>query len=123
LLKALDFRIRLDTIEFMNYVVVQTEKFAEWHESLRDQRARIAIVRCIRRVETGGNFGDVKPVGDGVSEMRVDIGAGYRVYFTLRERTVVFFLCDGNKKTQAADIKAAHKLATEVEIEYENRTL
>ena len=72
-------------------MIVQTGAFSAWHEALRDQRARIAIARRIRRMSIG-NFGDVKPVGEGVSEMRVDVGAGYRVYFTVRERTVVFLL-------------------------------
>jgi putative addiction module killer protein len=56
----------------------------------------------------------VKPVGEGVSELRVDVGAGYRLYFTMRERTVVFLLCGGDKSTQAADIRAAKAMAKEI---------
>ncbi|MDR2032023.1 MAG: restriction endonuclease subunit S [Azoarcus sp.] len=89
----------------MNYIVRQTEGFAAWREALRDRRARIAIERRIEHMEAG-NPGDVEPVGDGVSEMRVDVGAGYRLYFTTRNRTVVFLLCGGDKSTQKQDIAA-----------------
>jgi len=73
----------------------------------------IAIARRIERAENG-LLGDVKSVGDGVSEMRVDIGAGYRVYFTLRGSELIILLAGGDKSTQQADIKRAIKLAKEV---------
>jgi putative addiction module killer protein len=95
------------------YIVKQTEIFAAWRAGIRDAVAKTAIRRRIRRMETG-NLGDVKPVGEGVSEARVDVGAGYRLYFTTRERTVVFLLCGGDKSTQAADIKVAKEMAKEV---------
>jgi putative addiction module killer protein len=75
--------------------------------------AQAAILRRIRRMEQG-NLGDVKPVGEGVSEARVNVGAGYRLYFAVRGLTVVVLLCGGDKSTQEADIKAAKKLAKEL---------
>jgi putative addiction module killer protein len=97
----------------MQYIVRQTEAFAAWRAGLRDPVAATAILRRIRRMELG-NFGDVKPVGEGVSEARVDVGAGYRLYFTVRGLTVVFLLCGGDKSTQTGNIKAAKKLAKEL---------
>jgi putative addiction module killer protein len=72
----------------------------------------VAFARRIERAENG-NLGDVKPVGAGVSEMRIDMGAGYRVYFTMREKIVVILLAGGTKSTQQKDIKKAIKLAKE----------
>ncbi|MDP2901786.1 MAG: type II toxin-antitoxin system RelE/ParE family toxin [Methylovulum sp.] len=97
----------------MNYIIQQTESFAKWHSALRDQRAKAAIYRRIDRAEAG-NLGDVKTVGDGVSELRIDVGAGYRVYFTLRGGIMVILLAGGDKSTQQADIQRAIKLAKEI---------
>ncbi|MGI9213138.1 MAG: type II toxin-antitoxin system RelE/ParE family toxin [Methylococcaceae bacterium] len=97
----------------MNYQIQQTESFAKWLVNLRDQRAKTAIYRRIDRAEAG-NLGDIKPVGDGVSEMRLDVGAGYRVYFTVRGGLIVILLAGGDKSTQQADIQRAIKLAKEV---------
>jgi putative addiction module killer protein len=97
----------------MSYSVEQTASFSQWHKTLRDLRAKIAIARRIERAENG-LLGDVKSVGDGVSEMRVDVGAGYRVYFTLRGGELIILLAGGDKSTQQADIKRAIKLAKEV---------
>ena len=97
----------------MNYIVEQTEPFAKWHSSLRDLRAKAAIIRRIVRAE-GGNLGDVKPVEGDVSEMRIDVGAGYRVYFTLRGGVMVVLLAGGDNSTQQADIKRAVELAKEI---------
>ena len=96
----------------MTYEIQQTRTFAHWHHSLHDLRARIAIVRRIDRAYTG-NLGDVKSVGEGVSEMRVDTGAGYRVYFTVRNRVVIVLLAGGDKSSQQDDIQLARKLARE----------
>ena len=96
----------------MTYEIQQTHTFADWHHSLRDLRARIAIGRSIDRAHTG-NLGDVKSVGEGVSEMRVDTGAGYRVYFTVRNRVVIVLLAGGDKSSQQDDIQLARKLARE----------
>lgn len=94
----------------MTYLVQQTEVFAKWHAALRDLRARVAIARRLERVAAGA-LGDVKSVGDGVSELRIDYGPGYRVYFTMRGGVLVILLCGGDKSTQSSDIKAAQKLA------------
>jgi len=96
----------------MRYQIEQTPEFAAWHFGLRDLRARLAISRRIDKAAFG-LLGDVKPVGEGVSEMRVDVGAGYRMYFTIRARTVLFLLHGGDKSAQDADIKRAKKLAKE----------
>ena len=72
------------------------------------------ITERLLRVE-GGNFGDVEPVGDGVSELRIDYGPGYRVYFTRRGRMVVVILCGGDMRTQTADIKRAKRMARNLE--------
>jgi putative addiction module killer protein len=97
----------------MNYIIEQTESFANWHSSLRDLRAKTAIARRIERAQNG-NLGDIKPVGENVSEMRIDIGAGYRVYFTVRKGVLVILLAGGDKSTQQADIQRAIKLAKQV---------
>jgi len=93
--------------------IVQTETFTNWLSGLDDIRAEQRIVVRIRRLELG-SAGDTKSVGGGVSEMRIDYGPGYRVYFTKRGRTVVILLCGGSKKTQRRDIATAQKMAKEV---------
>ena len=90
--------------------VRQTKTFAIWLGRLRDERGRARTVERIRRIERG-NPGDVRPVGGGVSEMRVDFGPGYRVYFVRRGAVVILLLCGGDKSSQAADIKRAKALA------------
>ncbi|MBP3999837.1 type II toxin-antitoxin system RelE/ParE family toxin [Pseudomonas koreensis] len=97
----------------MNYFVQQTSVFVTWHASIRDLRAKVAIARRIDRA-SAGNLGDIKPVGDGVSEMRVDVSAGYRVYFTMRNGVVIVLLAGGDKSSQSADIRRAKKMAKEV---------
>ena len=88
----------------------QTEAYDRWFESLRDRQARTRIDIRVRRLSLG-NPGDVKPVGEGVSELRIDYGPGYRVYFVQRGQTLVVLLAGGDKRTQARDIKAALELA------------
>lgn len=88
----------------------QTETFSNWLGSLRDRQARIRIQVRIDRLALG-NAGDVKPVGEGVSEMRIDYGPGYRVYFVRRGSTLVVLLAGGDKRTQSRDIETALKLA------------
>ena len=97
----------------MKYFDEALDSFNDWLRSLRDIRAKVAIVRRIDRAGLG-NFGDHKAVGEGVCEMRIDIGQGYRVYYTIRQQRIVFLLCGGNKITQSDDIKRAIKLAREV---------
>ena len=79
---------------------------SDWLGSLRDQRARAQIEIRVRRMAIG-NFGDCKPVGDGVLELRVDVGAGYRLYCGRHGQTLVILLCGGDKTSQPADIKRA----------------
>lgn len=88
----------------------KTERFAHWLDGLRDIRVRARVQVRVERLATG-NAGDVSPVGEGVSEMRIDYGPGYRVYFTKRGREVVVLLAGGDKRTQATDIKTALRLA------------
>ena len=90
--------------------VRQTEVFADWFGSLRDRQARARVEARIRRV-TLGNIGDVKPVGEGVSELRIDYGPGYRLYFVQRGQKLVILLAGGDKKTQSQDIATAIELA------------
>lgn len=91
-------------------VVRQTEEFIKWFRRLRDTRAKGRINLRIKRLSLG-NPGDVRPVGGGVSELRVDYGPGYRVYFVRRDRVSVVLLNGGNKDTQERDIAKAHDLA------------
>jgi len=80
--------------------------FAQWQDALRDRKVKTAIARRLYRVAQG-HFGDCKPCRDGVWEMRIDLGSGYRVYYALAGKTVVLLLCGGNKRTQQADISKA----------------
>ena len=93
--------------------VRQTEVYARWIASLNDDRARARIEVRIYRLSLG-NPGDIRPVGEGVSEMRIDYGPGYRVYLTPRGKTVVMLLCGGDKRTQSKDIAAAKALARQL---------
>ena len=93
--------------------VRQTKQYARWFSRLRDLEAKARINIRIRRLSMG-NPGDVKPVGQGVSELRINYGPGYRVYFVQRGETVVVLLAGGNKRTQAEDIKIAIELAREL---------
>lgn len=90
--------------------VRQTEVYARWFDGLRDRQVRARIDVRVRRLSLG-NPGDVAPVGEGVSEMRIDFGPGFRVYFVRREKTVVILLAGGDKKSQQRDIKVAQELA------------
>jgi putative addiction module killer protein len=89
--------------------VRQTEGYSDWFANLRDKQARARINTRIRRLSLG-NPGDVKPVGEGVSELRIDYGPGYRVYFLQRGREVVILLAGGDKRTQQKDIQTALEL-------------
>lgn len=91
----------------------QTETYYEWFESLRDRQAQARINARIRRLSLG-NPDDVKPVGAGVSELRIDYGPGYRIYFVQRGQTLVILLAGGDKRTQNRDIKKALEIAREL---------
>ena len=91
----------------------ETDAYARWFERLKDREARSRILVRIRRLSLG-NPGDAKSVGGGVSELRIDYGPGYRVYFIRRGETLIILLGGGDKSTQAADIRAARDLARNV---------
>jgi putative addiction module killer protein len=91
--------------------VIQTAVFSSWLGKLTDTAAARIVAR-LRRLELG-NAGDVKSVGGGVSEMRIDYGPGYRVYYVWRGKTVVVLLCGGDKRIQDKDIKTAQRMAKE----------
>jgi putative addiction module killer protein len=93
--------------------IQQTETYAKWFAGLRDRVARARIDIRIRRLSLG-NAGDAKPVGEGISEMRVDHGPGYRVYFIQRGEVVIVLLAGGNKSTQNRDIRNAKALAKDL---------
>ena len=92
--------------------MIKSETFANWVDGLRD---RVAVARIEVRIArmADGNPGDVKPLGNGISEMRVNYGPGYRVYFLQRGDTVVILLCGGDKSTQNKDVTKAYELAEE----------
>ena len=88
---------------------VRTPEFDAWLKALRDPIGKARIISRIRSAEQG-NFGDCEPVGDGVSEMRIHCGPGYRVYYSRRRQVVYLLLCGGSKSTQSRDIKQAKAL-------------
>jgi len=90
--------------------VQETDEYQRWFEGLRDRTARFRIGARIRRVSLG-NFGDIKPVGEGVSELRIPYGPGYRVYLAQHGDTLVILLAGGDKSTQRRDIERAQELA------------
>jgi len=92
----------------------KTDVFARWLDNLKDIRAKARILIRIDRMQTG-NFGDVSPVGEGVSELRIFYGPGYRIYFAQRGSEVVILLNGGDKGSQNKDIARAKKLAQELE--------
>ena len=93
----------------MTYEIRQTEAFAKWHLGLRDRKAQTIIAGRIARV-AAGNLGDCKALGDGLSELRIAFGPGYRVYFTMQDGQIVILLAGGDKSTQARDISAARNM-------------
>ncbi|MBE0623807.1 MAG: type II toxin-antitoxin system RelE/ParE family toxin [Burkholderiales bacterium] len=93
--------------------VRKTEVFVQWLDGLRDIQARARIQARIERLATG-NPGDVEPVGAGVSELRINYGPGYRVYFKTRGRELIILLAGGDKSTQAKDIKTALRFARDL---------
>ena len=93
--------------------ITYTEVFEKWLNGLRDQRAKAFILSRIERIEDG-NFGDYRSVGNGVSELRINAGQGYRVYYTVRRSTVVILLCGGDKSSQRRDVRLAQRMAGEI---------
>jgi len=95
--------------------VRKIERFTKWFNFLKDRRAKARIQARIDRLEMG-HFGDVAPVGEGVSELRIFYGPGYRVYFVQRNAVVVILLSGGDKSSQAADIAKAKEIARQLEV-------
>lgn len=92
------------------FEIIQSDEFKGWHSGLRDPIACARVTSRLRLAEQG-NLGDWKSLRDGVSEMRIDVGPGYRLYFTRRGNTVIVLLCGGDKRKQDADIGRAVELA------------
>ena len=95
------------------FSIRSTAEFRAWAAGLRDQKAMARIAQRIARMERGV-LGDVKPVGGGVSEARIDYGPGYRLYFVLRQQVVIILLCGGDKRSQDRDIAHAQALAKDL---------
>jgi putative addiction module killer protein len=98
------------------FSVQLTPEFQDWLDGLKDMRAQVRIAARLRLAEAG-SLGDWKTVGGEVSEMRVDVGPGYRLYFTRRGSVLIVMLAGGNKSTQARDIKRAQRILSELELE------
>ena len=98
------------------FTLRQTEQFQNWLDGLKDRRAQIRIVARLRQAEAG-NLGDWKPVGGEVSEMRVDVGPGYRLYFTRKGALIIVMLAGGDKSNQARDIKRAQRLLQQLDVQ------
>ena len=98
------------------YTFLRSDEFDTWLVGLRDHIAKARVLVRIRAAEQG-NFGDCKPVGDGISEMRIKVGPGYRVYFAQRDKVFYLLLCGGDKSTQKRDIKRAKAMLKEIEKE------
>ena len=93
----------------VQYEIETTEIFNTWLKKLRDRKAALAITKRLGRAKLG-NCGDVAPVGGGVSEMRIFIGPGYRLYYMIRDSTIIVMLCGGDKSTQEKDIKKSQRI-------------
>lgn len=100
-------------IEVIPKRVLRTEVFDQWHRKLADQVAKGAIAGRIERIQNG-LYGDIKDLKDGVCEARVDVGAGYRVYYTETGDTIVVLLMGGNKSSQKGDIRTAKKMLNDM---------
>ena len=97
----------------MQYTAHKTDEFNAWQNKIKDRLAKQMVSIRIMRAEQG-NFGNHKPLRKGVSEMKIDIGKGYRVYYTIRQQKIILLLCGGEKSTQDEDIKKAIKIAERI---------
>lgn len=100
-------------IRYIMFEVLTTDEFDHWLSDLADERIRTKIASRVARLRFG-NPGDVRPVGAGVSEMRVHHGPGYRVYYKQTQKTIIVILCGGDKSTQDGDIKRAKEMAAQL---------
>ena len=91
----------------------RTEEFVEWVAGLRDRKAAGRIVVAVEKLAFG--LGDIAPIGDGVSELRLHFGPGYRIYFLTRQRTIIIVMCGGDKSSQAGDEKLAKAMTKKLE--------
>ncbi len=98
------------------YTVLQTEEFRDWLDALRDKKAQIRVVARLRMAE-GGNLGNWKSLGEGLSEMKIDFGPGYRLYFTKRQNVVIVMIGGGDKSSQTFDIRRAKRRLAELDTE------
>ena len=98
------------------YFIKQTNIFSRWLNNLKDIKGKVSILRRVDRMKYG-NFGDYKYVGDGVSELRIAFGPGYRIYYTKQESQVIILLVGGDKSSQNSDIKKAKKILEELKNE------
>ena len=94
-------------------VIIETIEYSKWFDKLKDGKAKAKIDVRVRRIATQDHFGDFKPVGDGICELRIDYGPGYRVYYTQRGEEIVLLLIGGDKSTQQSDIKKAKQILAE----------
>ncbi len=92
------------------FIIEKTNEFDKWFRKLKDRKAKAKILFRIQRIEEYGHFGDWKHVGNGIKELRIDYGKGYRIYFTEKDKVVVLLLMGGDKSTQRKDIEKAIKL-------------
>jgi putative addiction module killer protein len=97
------------------YALYQTQEFQDWLDGLNDRRAQVRIAARLRLAEAG-NLGDWQPVGGEVSELRVNFGPGYRLYFTRRGKLLIVMLAGGDKSSQKRDIKRAQRIAANLEL-------
>jgi len=97
----------------MKYTIKETELFSKWLKKLKNIRAKVSIIRRIERMKLG-NFGDHKGISENLSELRITTGAGYRVYYTIKNNEIVILLVGGDKSTQTNDIKKAQELLKEL---------
>ena len=87
-------------------IIEKTDIYEEWFSKLKNLAAKIRIIKRLERIENN-NFGDVKSVGDGIYEIRIDFGCGYRIYFSYKNKVIILLLCGGDKSTQQKDIEKA----------------
>ena len=97
----------------VEYQIFETEVYTKWFASLKDEKVKARIDKRIERIKYG-NFGDAKILGNGISELRLQFGSGYRIYYMQHRQKIVILLCAGDKSTQENDIKKAKQLAGEV---------